>query len=71
MLFYIWDLFIIWDFVLHVFSLGFFRPGIIVKLYFPVPVKLYTVLSVQKTLAKNPGQKSGQNIGHADHVLKT
>ena len=40
-----------------------FRPGSIVKLYFSVPVVLYTVFSVQKTLAKNPGQQPGQKSG--------
>ena len=70
---------IIWDFQLHGFPLAFFRPGSTVKLYFSVPVVLYTVFSVPETLVKNPGQnsgqqsgqKSGQKSGHADHVLKT
>ena len=66
--------FIIWDFQLHVtWFFSRFSPsrwycktvvfclGSTVKLYF---------LS-QKPLAKNPGQKSGQKSGHADHVLKT
>ena len=63
--------FIIWDFLLHGFSLGFLRPSGTVKLYFSVPVKLYTVFSVPKTLVKNLAQKSGPKPGHADHVLKT
>ena len=69
--------FIRWDFQLTWFSPRFFpsRYGSAVKLYFSVPVVLYTVFSVQKTLAKHPGQKpgqkSGQKSGHADHVLKT
>ena len=57
----------------------FFRPGSTVKLYFSVPVVLYTIFSGPKTLVKNPGQnsvqqsgqKSSQKFGHADHVLKT
>ena len=40
-----------------------------VKLYFSVPVELYTAFSDPKNLAKNPGQKSGQKSRHADHVL--
>ena len=69
----------IWDFLLHGFPLGFLGPDRTVKLYFSVPVVLYTVFSVPETLVKNPGQnsgqklgqKSGQKSGHADHVLKT
>ena len=71
--------FTIWDFLLHGFPLGFLGPGSTVKLYFCVPVVLYTVFSGPKNLAKNPGQKPGQKSGqkssqksgHADHVLKT
>ena len=47
-------------FLVHGSSLVFLRPGRIVKLYFSVPVDLYTVFSDPKNLAKNPGQKSGQ-----------
>ena len=62
-----------------VFSPVSLPPGSIVKLYASVPVVLYIVFSVPKTLANNPGQKSGQNTRqksgpkpmHADHVLKT
>ena len=57
-----------------VFPLGFLRPGGTVKLYFSVPVELYTVFSVPKTLAKtlvkNLSKKYGPKSGHADHVLK-
>ena len=38
----------------------YFSVPVVLKLYFSVPVVLYTVFSVPKTLAKNPGQKSGQ-----------
>ena len=69
-------------FLIHGFSLVFFRPGSTVKLYFSVPEVPQncfsvrkTTFSVPKTLAQNPGQKPGQNSGqksgHADHVLKT
>ena len=34
-----------------------------VKLYFPVPVELYTVFSDNRNLAETPGQKSGQKPG--------
>ena len=70
----------IWDFLIHGFSLVFLCAGRTVKLYFSVPVDLYTVSSVpenpgQKNPGQKPGQKSGQksgqNFGHADHVLKT
>ena len=50
-------------FVIHGFSLAFLRSGGTVKLYFFVPVELYTVLSDLKNLAKNPGQESGQKSG--------
>ena len=61
-------------------------PGRTAKLYFSVPVELYTVFSDLNNLAQKPGQRSGQKSdqnmtkilsksgpksGHADHVLKT
>ena len=57
-------------------------PGGAVKLYFSVPVELYTVFwgaeSLVKTLVKNLAKNLVKNLvnicpksGHADHVLKT
>ena len=39
------------------------RPGRPVKLYFSVPVDLYTVFSDPKNPGQKPGQKSGQKSG--------
>ena len=38
-------------------------PGRTTKLYFSVPVELPTAFSDPKSLAKNPGQKSGPKSG--------
>ena len=73
----IWDLFMIWDFVLsHGLSVVFLRPGGTVKLYFSVPIDLYNCTLyflipktkpkiLVKNLAKNITkiwQKSGKNL---------
>ena len=47
-------------FLIHGFPAVFLRPGGPVKLYFSVPVELYTVFSDPRNPAKNPSQKSGQ-----------
>ena len=63
----------IWDFQYMGFLIH--GPGRPVKLYFSVPVDLYTVFSDPKNPGQKPGQNSGQHFGqksgHADHVLKT
>ena len=48
-------------FLIHGFPVGFLRPGGKVKLYFSVPVELYTELSNPPNLTKNPGQQSGKH----------
>ena len=55
-------------FLIHGRSIVFLRT---VKLIFSLLVELYTVFSGTRSLAENPGQKSGQKSEHADHVLKT
>ena len=61
---------------------SFFGPSRTVKLYFSVPVELYTVFlgpkTLVKTLVKNLAKNPVKNLvniwpksGHADHVIKT
>ena len=49
-------------FLITWFSLGFFRPGRAVKLYFSVPVVLYTVFSVKKTWSKTLAKNLAKNL---------